>query len=45
MNWFKSNWKSVLKVVAIGVATLTADHTVAHKVSDFIVGWLPTIPF
>lgn len=45
MSWLKSNWKTVLKVVAIAVASLTADHTVAHKVSDFVVGWIPQIPF
>lgn len=44
MDWFTRNWRKALMAVAVAVATLTADHTVAHKISDAIVGWLPTIP-
>jgi hypothetical protein len=43
MTWLLANWKKIVMVVAVAVATLTADHTMAHKISDSIIGFLPTI--
>lgn len=45
MGWLAANWKRGLMVVAVAVASLTADHTVAHKISDALVSWLPTFTF
>lgn len=45
MAWLVGNWKRIVLVAGTAVGALTADHTLAHKISEFLVGWLPTVPF
>jgi hypothetical protein len=44
MSWMRRNWKAVLLALATAVGSLTADHTVAHRVSKAVVEVLPLVP-
>lgn len=44
MSWLRRNWKALLLAVSVAVGSLTADHTVANRISRTVVEVLPMIP-